>query len=356
MFHPSAVKGMKFVVPGMCIVHQLLAGRDFALARLAAPGSARRAVFQTAAQMRNYVYCVVDERSGAACLVDACWDVDGIILALRARGILPEDITASVYTHHHFDHTGGRIPKVMTGGREVIVDGMVEVLAALPCVEVVGIGALDARQAAKQCGVPTEAIWQIFDDEVVWRSNGCEIRSWNTPGHTAGSISLLCKDTKTSEPSIAVITGDTLFIGSCGRFDLPDSNAEDLLRSLSRLSTLPEASLVYPGHNYSTSSHSTIGEESSTNAMMMEAVRFAARESNPQPHVLEKHSVSSLPEYVPLPAYLSAAKSMHAAWKNCTGHETNASSQCCSCCFDASSYGFGTADGSGCAKSSTSRI
>jgi glyoxylase-like metal-dependent hydrolase (beta-lactamase superfamily II) len=313
---------------GTVTVHQLLAGRDFAVARDAAAGSSRRAAFRTAAQMRNYVYCVVHVRSGAACVVDACWDVGGILAALRDRGVQAEDITAAVYTHHHFDHTGGRVPAFMTGGkRGVVVDGMAEVLAALPCVEAVGIGALDADKAARQCGVPLEAIRRHSDGDVVWRAGESNLRCWSTPGHTAGSISLVCTDTEATPPTTAIITGDTLFIGSSGRFDLPDSNAKDMLRSLARLSTLPRDTVVYPGHNYAIPSHSTIGEETSTNAMMVQATRFAARDSNPESHV-EKHNVSGLPEYVPLPAYLSVAKSVYDAWENGTS-QTHAPQCCC---------------------------
>lgn len=78
----------------------------------------------------------------------------------------------------------------------------------------------------------------------------------HTPGHSRGSISLLGQD--------AVFTGDTLFAGSIGRYDFPDSSSEEIMRSLKRLSTLPGHFKVYPGHG----PISTIGEEKRRNPFL----------------------------------------------------------------------------------------
>ncbi|MFN0161283.1 MAG: MBL fold metallo-hydrolase [Burkholderiales bacterium] len=79
-----------------------------------------------------------------------------------------------------------------------------------------------------------------------------------TPGHTAGSICLLWRD--------AVFTGDTLFIGGCGRADFQGGSAADLYDSITqRLFTLPAATRVYPGHDYKGNRVSTIGAEMRTN-------------------------------------------------------------------------------------------
>ena len=316
----------------MARVHQLLAGRDFAVPGRAAAGSARHAVFQAAVQMRNFVYCIEDPHTGSACLVDACWDVDGIFSALRARGVMKENIEAAVYTHHHFDHTGGRAPKFMTGGRSVSIDGVAEVLAALPHVEAVAIGALDADKAEKQCGVPSAAFRRLADEDIVWESDSVMLRCWSTPGHTAGSITLICADSETQTP-ISIITGDTLFIGSSGRFDLPDSSPKDMLDSLARLATLPKETVCYPGHHYAISTRTTIGEESATNAMVVQASRYldskSDRQSQPR---IEKHNVSSLlPECARLPELLAAARPACLVQKTNT-HSYENLPHCCSCC------------------------
>ena len=84
------------------------------------------------------------------------------------------------------------------------------------------------------------------------------IKFLHTPGHTPGSQCFLVDGN--------LVSGDTLFIGACGRADLPGSNAEDLWRSLNEtLKVLPEQTVLFPGHNYSDRPTSTIGAESRTN-------------------------------------------------------------------------------------------
>jgi hypothetical protein len=71
---------------------------------------------QFAAQMANYMYVIVNA-SNQAVLVDACWDVEGILDYCRTLGV--SSVIGAVWTHRHFDHTGGKLPPAMTGGREV---------------------------------------------------------------------------------------------------------------------------------------------------------------------------------------------------------------------------------------------
>jgi glyoxylase-like metal-dependent hydrolase (beta-lactamase superfamily II) len=69
-----------------------------------------------------------------------------------------------------------------------------------------------------------------------------------------------------------LVSGDTLFIRSCGRTDLPGSDPAEMYRSLNqRLGVLPDATVVLPGHNYG-GSQTTIGDEKRGNPMM----RFAS--------------------------------------------------------------------------------
>lgn len=78
----------------------------------------------------------------------------------------------------------------------------------------------------------------------------------HTPGHSKGSISLLGDD--------VVFTGDTLFAGSIGRYDLPGGSYKEIIRSIKRLATLPEHLKVYPGHGPT----STIGKEKNNNPFL----------------------------------------------------------------------------------------
>ena len=87
------------------------------------------------------------------------------------------------------------------------------------------------------------------------------VKLLHTPGHTPGSQCFLVGN--------ALVSGDTLFIGSCGRVDLPGSNPEDMYRSLTQvLGALPDETLLYPGHNYADRPRSTIGDEKRSNMMM----------------------------------------------------------------------------------------
>ena len=79
-----------------------------------------------------------------------------------------------------------------------------------------------------------------------------------TPGHTPGSCCLLFDESE------IMITGDTLFKGSCGRTDLPGGNARQLKGSLNKLKQLPDTVRIYPGHG----PDSSIGIERQTNFFM----------------------------------------------------------------------------------------
>ncbi|MFH1137794.1 MAG: MBL fold metallo-hydrolase [Pseudomonadota bacterium] len=84
----------------------------------------------------------------------------------------------------------------------------------------------------------------------------------HTPGHTPGGLCLLSDG--------ALFTGDTLFVGSGGRTDLPGGSLPTLLQSIKRLISLPDDTIVLPGHDYGDSPTSTIGRERKTNVYVLE--------------------------------------------------------------------------------------
>ena len=104
-------------------------------------------------------------------------------------------------------------------------------------------------------------ISDLSDSDVVAVEGGDVVHVGNvpitfihTPGHTPGSQCFLAAGN--------LISGDTLFIGSCGRSDLPGSDPAELYRSLNHtLRNLPDKTIVYPGHNYADRPTSTIGHE-----------------------------------------------------------------------------------------------
>jgi glyoxylase-like metal-dependent hydrolase (beta-lactamase superfamily II) len=87
---------------------------------------------------------------------------------------------------------------------------------------------------------------------------GVEVQLLHTPGHTPGSQCFLVDK--------RIVSGDTLFIGSCGRIDLPGSDPEQMYYSLTqKLMALPDETILFPGHNYSVQPTSTMGEQKQSN-------------------------------------------------------------------------------------------
>ncbi len=115
-----------------------------------------------------------------------------------------------------------------------------------------------ARTAAPEgCGITTAAV-QLKDGDTL-SFGGEQIIALHTPGHTAGSMCYLWGN--------HVFTGDTLLINGCGRTDFQSGSAEDLYRSITQvLFALPDATTVWPGHDYQGRTHSTIGAEKARNA------------------------------------------------------------------------------------------
>jgi rhodanese-related sulfurtransferase len=114
-----------------------------------------------------------------------------------------------------------------------------------------------ARTAAPAgCGIHTASV-QLADGDVL-RFGGETLRALHTPGHTAGSMSYVWRDN--------VFTGDTLLIQGCGRTDFQSGSASALYHSITQvLFRLPDATVVWPGHDYQGRSHSTIGQEKAGN-------------------------------------------------------------------------------------------
>jgi rhodanese-related sulfurtransferase len=85
------------------------------------------------------------------------------------------------------------------------------------------------------------------------------VRALHTPGHTSGSMCFVWRD--------HLFSGDTLLINGCGRTDFQSGSASDLYHSLTQiLFTLPDATTVWPGHDYQGRTHSSIGQEKAHNA------------------------------------------------------------------------------------------
>jgi len=145
---------------------------------------------------------------------------------------------------------------------------------------------LGAQTAVSQlCGAETADI-QIQDGDIFEFGDGEQIKVIATPGHTRGSISFLWRD--------RVFTGDSLFIGGCGRTDFQGGDAGALYDCITqRLFTLPDETLVYPGHDYQQRWVSNIIQERTTNPRLAgktreQFIEIMANLNLPKPRLIDE--------------------------------------------------------------------
>ena len=192
--------------------------------------------------MQNYVYLIGSQGSRKVAVVDPAWDIDAI---LRIAAADEMEVTHALVTHTHPDHVGG-------GFAGMAIEGVTELLEK--CKAKVVVHKAEA-EFVKDISA-SDLIKADHGDRI--NIGGVEIGLIHTPGHTPGSQCFLLAD--------RVVSGDTMFIDACGRVDFPGGNAEQMYYSLTqKLAALPDDTILYPGHNYARSPHSTIGEQKKTN-------------------------------------------------------------------------------------------
>lgn len=199
--------------------------------------------------MQNFVYLVGDRESHEAIAVDPAWDIDGILNVLAADEMV---LTGALITHFHPDHIGGDLM-----GQHI--QGPVELLERGQKIKV-SIHKAEADYVPHVCGLSRSdlSLCESGDEIAVGAQR---IRLLHTPGHTPGSQCFLVGD--------SLISGDTLFIGGCGRVDLPGSDPAQMYDSLvNKLRALPDDTVLYPGHDYAERPTSTIGQEKQRNPYM----------------------------------------------------------------------------------------
>jgi glyoxylase-like metal-dependent hydrolase (beta-lactamase superfamily II) len=201
--------------------------------------------------MQNFVYLIGDPLARECVVVDPAWDIDGIVETAQADGYT---ITGALVTHTHQDHVGGSLESWGMPGR---IPGVEEFLGKLPAKVYVHKA---EREFLRGLGSDLVKV----DNHDMLTVGRLTIEFLHTPGHTPGSQCFLVDG--------RLVSGDTLFIGSCGRTDLPGSDPTEMYHSLTqRLGALPDDTLLLPGHNYGGSS-STIGQEKIQNPFL----RFAS--------------------------------------------------------------------------------
>jgi hydroxyacylglutathione hydrolase len=200
-------------------------------------------------EMANFAYLIGSRQTRECLLVDPAWSVDALLDQAAADGMR---VTGALVTHYHQDHVGGRI-----FGMEI--EGLAALLARTPVP--VHAHAHEAEGVRKITGLSASDLVRHEGGDAI-ELGGVRVRLLHTPGHTPGSQCFLVEEA--GHPG-RLVSGDTLFLGSCGRVDLPGADPEAMYGSLKALAGLPEDTLLYPGHFYASEPSSTIGEQKRTN-------------------------------------------------------------------------------------------
>jgi glyoxylase-like metal-dependent hydrolase (beta-lactamase superfamily II) len=211
---------------------QLLSGRDFAKGD------------PVAEQMVNFVYLIGDRQTRECMVVDPAYAITDIL------EIVDQDemkLTGVLATHYHPDHVGGS----MMGMK---IQGVADLLekTQIP----IHINKHETKWVARTTGLnETDLVQHEGGDKV--SVGDVSITFVHTPGHTPGSQCFLVEQ--------RLVAGDTLFLDGCGRTDLPGGNPGDLYTSLQTLASLPAATIVCPGHQYSALPSANLRDVVSTN-------------------------------------------------------------------------------------------
>ena len=188
-------------------------------------------------QSSTYTYLLADEKSREAVLVDPVYEQ-----ALRDAALIEElglKLMWTLETHVHADHvTGAWLLKEKLGSRIAIGEKS-------------GAGGAD----------------RLIDHAQRIAFGKRHLEAWATPGHTGGCLTYVLDD------RMAAFTGDALLIRGCGRTDFQQGDARTLFRSVrERIFSLPDACLVYPGHDYRGLAATSVGEEKLYNPRLGESI------------------------------------------------------------------------------------
>ena len=174
--------------------------------------------------------------AGHAVIIDPAADMQNYEKILQENHA---ELTTLLCTHGHFDHVGS-VEALRT-----------QYHAKLYC---------EAEDLAGDRMYPLSSADCGYAEGETVTVDELHFTAWHTPGHTPGSVVLLCGE--------YLFCGDTLFAGSCGRTDLNGGSYEEIMQSLKRLGQLPGDYHVCPGHDVT----STLERERKTNPVLREAL------------------------------------------------------------------------------------
>ncbi len=192
-----------------------------------------------------------DPESGDAIVIDGGDEVPEIARRLAAHGLRPRYL---VHTHAHIDHIGALGPlRERVGGEGLLHHADLPLYATL-AQQAAWLGMMPALQVVALDG-------ELTDGDVL-SAGTVALRCLHTPGHTPGSTSFALE----AGAATVLFTGDTLFRGAVGRWDLGGTSLADIVTSIRRkLLVYEDRCLVVPGHGPAT----TIGEERRENPYLL---------------------------------------------------------------------------------------
>jgi len=179
---------------------------------------------------RNFSYLLVDKQD--CCLLDSSLPAKEILDYINKNNL---NLRFIILLHSHFDH---------------IVDIDEYRKAGIP---------LYAHESTN-----IEADRLLKDKETI-SVGSIKIKVLHTPGHRFDCICLQVKK--------CLFTSDTLFIGSCGRIDLPGSNPEEMWQTLYKLYHLPDDLVIYPGHDYGETETDTLKNQKKQNKYLKRSLK-----------------------------------------------------------------------------------
>ncbi|MCI4326167.1 MAG: MBL fold metallo-hydrolase [Thermoplasmata archaeon] len=175
---------------------------------------------------QNFTYLVAESEGGEGVVIDPSFGIEPVLAAIDAKSV---KVRFVLNTHSHRDHVAGNDEVRARTGAKVVAHKVAPLLQDV----------------------------SVVDGDTV-EAGRLKISVVHTPGHTKDSVLYIFEGN--------VATGDTLFVGECGRTDLPGGDPSEMYDSLlHRVVRLDDALVVLPGHDYGPTPTSTIGREKKEN-------------------------------------------------------------------------------------------
>ncbi|MFH1672526.1 MAG: MBL fold metallo-hydrolase [Pseudomonadota bacterium] len=191
-------------------------------------------------------YIVGCEKTRQCVLIDPAGDEERVVSTAKDLGL---EVKAIVNTHGHPDHTCGNKKIVAMTGVKILMHPLDDKYFSSPA------GMAMARQFGLEPSPPADEHIQDGDRIEIGET---ALKVIHTPGHTPGGVCLYGENN--------LFTGDTLFVGAVGRTDLPGGSLDIMLQSIkNKILTLPDKTVVWPGHDYGATPTSTVAKERKTN-------------------------------------------------------------------------------------------